>query len=188
MIALREGSGRGSVKRVKVLDSTAIFLGLTEGRDEHLITCEDILEELRHGGAELRAAAMKEGSLIKIVEPEERYVERIRDLSSKIGEANLSRADVKLLALALQQLEEGSDVSIITSDYAIQNIASFLGIRVEPVLHRGIKETIAWIAYCKLCGWSGDASPGSACPRCGSRLGRRPRLKRVKLDEDKDSE
>jgi len=172
---LRGGLERSSGRRVRVLDSTAILLGFTEARGEILVTSDKVLEEVRYGGGEYRALATREGGMIKVMSPEARYVEEVREVASRMGERGLSEADVSLLALAIQLSREGGDVSIVTSDYSIQNLAAILGIGVEPILHKGIERVIAWTTYCAACGWSGDKAPGELCPRCGHPLKRRPR-------------
>lgn len=160
--------------RVKVLDSTALFIGFTEGGEAELVTCREVLEEVKYGGGKFRAAAIRGGGLVKILEPSEDYVERVRESALRAGEHDLSETDIKLLALALQLFDEGAEVSIITSDYSIQNLAEIMGLKVEPILHRGIRKVIKWTAYCEMCGWRGEARPGTPCPRCGARLKRRP--------------
>ena len=160
--------------RIKVLDSTALFIGFTEGGKTELVTCKEVLEEVKYGGGQLRAAAIREGGLVKILKPSENYVEKVRKSALRAGEYDLSETDIKLLALALQLLDEGADVSIVTSDYSIQNLAEIMGLKVDPILHKGIKKVIKWTTYCEICGWRGEAEPGTPCPRCGARLKRRP--------------
>ena len=176
--ALPEECGRGSGRRIRILDTAALILGFTEQHGEELMTCRSVLEEVSHGGAVLRAV-----SGIKVMEPSIEYVERVRAKAGEIGEGGLSETDIKVLALALQLSERCLETSIATSDYSVQNLASILGIKVEPLLHRGIRREIIWVAYCPLCGWSGgEKTAGESCPRCGSRLKRRPR------HEDKNTE
>jgi len=171
---LRGGSGRDLDTKIKVLDSTALFIGFTEGGKTELVTCREVLEEVKYGGGQLRAAAIRGGGLVKILEPSHDYVKRVRESALKAGEYDLSETDIKLLALALQLLDEGADVSIVTSDYSIQNLAEIMGLKVEPILHKGIKRVIKWTTYCEICGWRGEAEPGTPCPRCGARLKRKP--------------
>ncbi len=174
MKALREELGKSSGKEVKVLDSTAIFLGFTEISGCTLVTSRKILEESKYGEAKYRVLASREGYMIKILTPGRGYLKEIRKVASEMGERELSDADVSLLALALQLSREGRKTSIVTSDYSIQNIASKLGIKVEPILHEGIRKVIKWTTYCSVCGWVGNKAPGEPCPRCGHRLKRRP--------------
>jgi len=170
-------SGRSSDKKARVLDSTAIILGFTEPLSGRMITSRKVLEEAKYGEAEYRALASREGHMIEVMDPDRKYVEEVKKFAAKMGELELSEADLSILALALQLLKEKYEVSIITSDYSIQNLASLLGIEVEPILHRGINKTIIWVAYCSMCGWSGDKKPGEPCPVCGHPLKRRPKKK-----------
>jgi len=172
---LRGDSGRRLDKRVKVLDSTAIILGFTEATSESVVTSRKILEEAKYGEAAYRALASREGLMIRTLEPKEEYVKQVEKLALEIGEKQLSEADVSILALALQLSKEGHETSIVTSDYSVQNLASILGIKIEPILHRGIRKKITWTAYCSMCHWIGDKSPGEPCPRCGYPLKRVPR-------------
>lgn len=169
-------------RRIKVLDSTALILGFTELLNDRLVAPRKVLEEAKHGGAEYRALASMEGRMIEILDPDQEYIRKIEKVAEDVGEKGLSMADVSVLALALQLSRKGCEVSIITSDYSIQNLASILGIDVEPILHRGIVRTITWITCCGICGWEGDERPGKPCPVCGHSLKRRPKRR----EEDKD--
>lgn len=172
---MRGGCRRGSGRRVRVLDAAALILGFTETREERLLTCREVLREVRYGGAApFRAAAAAEAG-VEVREPGEKFLEVVEKTAREAGEPGLSEADLKLLALALELREEGADVSVATSDYSVQNLASILGLRVEPILHRGISREVLWEAYCPSCGWSGEGGVGAPCPRCGARLKRRPR-------------
>ncbi len=156
---------------MRILDTAALILGFTEQGQEELVTCGDVLEEARYGGAALRRVGG-----IKVIEPSERYVEAVRKKAKEVGESELSETDIHVIALALQLSERYPETSIATSDYSVQNLASILGLKVEPLLHRGITKKIRWATYCPSCGWMGGGkAPGEPCPRCGSRLKRRPR-------------
>jgi len=172
---LQDGSGRSSVKKAVILDSAAFILGFTESSEEVAVTSSKILEEARYGGAEYRALASKEGRMVKVMDPEQEYVNEVQNLASKMGETNLSEADVSILALALQLSKQGWDICIITSDYSIQNLASKLEVGTKSILYQGIRESINWETYCSVCKWVGEGKPGDPCPRCGHKLKRRPR-------------
>ncbi|MCD6591605.1 MAG: hypothetical protein J7K78_01120 [Thaumarchaeota archaeon] len=162
-------------RKVKVLDSAAFILGFTETSGELAVTSSKVLEEAKYGGARYRALASKEGEMIKIIDPKPEYLKEVMELARKMGELELSEADLSILALALQLSREGFEPCLVTSDYSIQNLASKLGIGIQPILHDGIKRMISWETYCSVCKWSGEAAPGEPCPRCGHRLKRRPR-------------
>lgn len=168
-------SGRSSAKRAIILDAAAIILGFTQVEDGIAVTPSSVLEEMRHREARYRALAAQEGRSIRVMEPDRRCVEEVRALARELGEADLSEADVSVLALALQLSREGWDTLMITSDYSVQNMASRLGLKFKPILHRGIREVVSWEVYCEACRWIGEGRVGDPCPRCGHRLKRKPR-------------
>lgn len=169
------GLGRGSGKRIYVLDTSAIILGFIAPPGEEQITCKEVLEEAVYGGATVfRVTAAEEGAGPRIIEPEKRYLEKVKVRAEEEGEPELSEADAKLLALALEALEKGWRPVIVSADYSVQNLASILGIEVKPILHRGIRRQVRWVAYCPSCGWRGGVFRGGDCPRCGAKLKRRP--------------
>ncbi len=172
---MRDELERSSAKRIIVLDAAALILGFTQVEDAVAVTSSKVLEEARDREARYRVLAAQEGGSIKVMEPEPVYVEKAREAARKLGEIELSEADISVLALALQASKLGWDTCILTSDYSIQNLASKLGLKVKPILHQGIREVITWEVYCGACGWVGYDKPGNPCPRCGHKLRRRPR-------------
>jgi len=172
---LQGGLEKNLPKRAIVLDAAALILGFTEIEDAVAVTSSKVLEEARDRDARYRALAAREGGLIKVIEPEPAYVSEVREVARRLGEIELSDADVSVIALALQLSRQGWDTCILTSDYSIQNLASRLGLMVKPILHKGIRRMISWEVYCGACGWSGDGKPGNPCPKCGHALKRRPR-------------
>lgn len=73
---------------------------------------------------------------IKVLEPEERFVEKIEIEAKKAGLGEkLSKTDKKLLALALQT----GDV-LLTDDYAIQKLAKTMGIKCKAFQLGGVRK------------------------------------------------
>jgi UPF0271 protein len=56
----------------------------------------------------------------------------------------------------------------MTDDYAVQNVASMIGIKVEPISQSRIKDKIIWGKKCTGCMKRFDR--GEECPICGSPL------------------
>ncbi|MDX1612568.1 MAG: heavy metal-binding domain-containing protein, partial [Candidatus Thermoplasmatota archaeon] len=66
------------------------------------------------------------------------------------------------------------DAVLVTDDYAVQNVASTLGVEVMPFAQEGIKETLTWEWYCPGCrNHVGDEK--GRCPVCDTVLKRRPK-------------
>lgn len=170
-----EGLERGSGKRIYLLDASALLLGFAAPPGEKQATTPQILQEIRYGGAApFRAAVAEAGVSVRVVEPGKSYLERVKREAEDLGEPGLSEADLTLLALALEAKEVGWEPILVSADYAVQNVASHIGLEVEPILHRGIERKIRWRAYCPACGWRGGAFTGGNCPKCGGRLKRAP--------------
>ncbi|NOZ31211.1 MAG: hypothetical protein GXO68_04600 [Crenarchaeota archaeon] len=77
---------------------------------------------------------MVDSGLITIVEAPEVELSIPKRLLSK-----LSKADVSLLALAVKLREECEEVHIATDDYALQEAAVKLGVKIIPVRYRGAR-------------------------------------------------
>ncbi|MFZ0514325.1 MAG: hypothetical protein WAM14_22165, partial [Candidatus Nitrosopolaris sp.] len=70
-------------------------------------------------------------------------------------------------ALALQLRK-----TLISDDFAVGNVATFLKIPVKTLAFKGISELRAWVSFCKACGRAYE-SHISVCRICGSRLRQR---------------
>lgn len=76
----------------------------------------------------------------------------------------------------LPRLDLKEEGVLLTDDYAVQNVASMLGIKVEPVVQKKIKDVLIWQKVCIGCKRKFDS--GDICPVCGSpmRKGRKRKL------------
>ena len=141
-----------------VPDTSAIIAGLKLPPEEVLIP-ESVIEELREKIPDL--------ALYAIVHADERAMREVKKAAKKSGDLDvLSRTDIEVLAVAWQ--EQGT---IITDDYAIQNVASHMGIKYEPAGIEGIKEQRRWKWRCTGCGRY-YRKYYRECPVCGSPLRR----------------
>lgn len=147
-----------------VLDTSAILSGLSfEGA---IYVTSSVLREARNLGMDPRMESLVE-SKARILEPRERDLKRVVDAARKTGdEANLSRTDLEVLALALQL-----GAAVVSDDYSIQNVATKLGLRYRPATLPGIRERRDWTFRCRGCGRFFDGKT-DVCPVCGSRVRR----------------
>jgi UPF0271 protein len=137
-----------------------------------LITVPSVVGELKSSEAVLRFELAREsGARVEMPEPEMRgevlemakYTQDIEDLSS---------TDVDILAKALEYKESAV---LLTDDYAVQNVASLLGIEVKPVAQKNIRDILVWEKQCVGCRKRFDK--GEICPVCGSLLKKRRKRK-----------
>jgi UPF0271 protein len=134
--------------------------------DGDLASVPEVGAELE-GGASFRFDAM-EGSGMHLHVPASTALDRVRRAATETGdEDELSNTDVRLLATALEL--EGT---LVTDDYAMQNVADRVGVAVETVARDGITERREWGFQCAGCGREFD-DRRDRCPVCGSELTRK---------------
>jgi UPF0271 protein len=125
-----------------------------------------VREELEDESA-FRFDAM-EGSGMHIHIPAEGTVEKVTRAATETGDAaELSDTDVRLLAAAFEL-----DGTLVTDDYAMQNVAERLGVTVDVIAQEGINERRDWVFQCAGCGRTFDENH-DRCPICGSDLSRK---------------
>ncbi|PSQ25114.1 DNA-binding protein [Halobacteriales archaeon QS_8_65_32] len=147
-----------------VLDSSA-FISEYHTTDD-TATVPAVREELE-GESGYRYDAM-EGADMYVHLPEEGTTGRIRRAAESTGDADvLSETDVSLLATAFEL-----DATLVTDDYAMQNVASRLDVAVEVIAQDGITEEREWSFQCQGCGREFDEDK-ERCPICGSDLSRK---------------
>ncbi len=133
---------------------------------EPTATIPMVREELQDESA-YRFDAM-EGSGMHIQIPEDETVERVRRAADSSGDLEvLSRTDLRLIAAALEL-----GATLVTDDYAMQNVAERLDVAVEFIAQEGIDEQRDWLFQCQGCGREFDEQQ-DRCPICGSDLARK---------------
>jgi UPF0271 protein len=146
-----------------VLDSSAFFSEApVEGE---LYTTQSVVSELRDLPSKARFELLCEAGL-RVVEPDRESVIRAKDHAVARGEAAvLSPTDIDLIALALQL-----QAFIMSDDYALQNVAKSMRIRVIPIRQKGSRN-IRWKYRCSGCGRY-YREPGE-CRVCGALIQRK---------------
>lgn len=147
-----------------VLDTTAFITEYHTADDT--ATVPSVRDELE-GESVYRYDAM-EGADMYVHLPEGGTTERVRRAAENTGDgAVLSDTDVSLLAAAFEL-----DATLVTDDYAMQNVASRLDINAEVIAQDGIAEERDWSFQCQGCGREFDENK-ERCPICGSDLSRK---------------
>ena len=147
-----------------VLDSSA-FIHEYHTSDE--MASVPAVEEELEGESAFRFDAM-EGAGMHIHIPADNTVETIERAAVETGDGEeLSDTDVRLIAAAFEL-----DGTLVTDDYAMQNVAEHLGVVVEAIARDGITEQRDWRFQCQGCGREFD-DHRDRCPICGSDLSRK---------------
>ena len=163
----------------RVLDSSAFYAGIPFSSNEPSYITSLVYNEIDHIKKDHDAVQILiETKRLTINEPEEKFVATSIDAAKKSGDfSNLSDEDISTIALSLQLGAE-----LVTDDFAVSNVAKNLNIKVIPVMTDGIKNVVTWRYYCPGCefdnylisGASTTRSRITECPRCGSKLKRKP--------------
>ena len=168
--------------KVVVLDASAFLAGFDPcSIKEPAYATPTVLEELPKGGPiAARVRVLQESGKLTVKEPTRKAMGRVDEAATKVGDKiTLSKADLQLLALALDLKEEGFEPVILTDDYSIQNVAHSLKIRFSPLTTLGISKALDWIVYCPACFKEYPLNGGAElCGICGTKLKRKAVRKR----------
>ncbi len=147
-----------------VLDATAIRSGMTFS-GEGWFTTPGVVKEIKLGRQARNLELLLE-TAITVRTPGEEYLERVRQKARETHDLEaLSQTDLDVLALALEM-----NATLISDDYAVQNIAALLEIEIKTGLE-GIREIVHWTFRCRGCGKYFDEQLAD-CPVCGSGIRR----------------
>jgi len=146
-----------------VLDSTVFFTDYPVSGE--CFTTPSVVAELKDLKSKCRFDLLVEAGLT-VCSPEAAELGRVRAAAERSGDkAVISATDCDLLALAGQL-----SATLVTDDFAVQNVAAGLGISVRPIQQRAAK-AIHWKYRCSGCGRY-FATDGE-CPVCGAIIKRK---------------
>ncbi len=147
----------------QVLDAGAFFLDISFSGELYSVAA--VVAELRDLRAKCRFDLLEQQGL-RVMQPGDQALSEVKSAAGRTGDQGvLSIADGAVLALAL---EIGGE--ICTDDFAVQNVAKELGIRVHPIQQRKAVK-IQWKYRCAGCGRY-YKEPGE-CLVCGAQIKRK---------------
>jgi UPF0271 protein len=146
-----------------VLDASIFFLEYLV--DGEVFTTPSVCDELKDirskGNFEKWCAAG-----LRVVSPDRQNLDRVAKAAATSRDAGIiSVTDADLLALALEL-----DAVLFTDDFAIQNVASVLGVKTNPIQQRKAKR-VHWKYRCSGCGRYFDHD--GECMICGAAIKRK---------------
>lgn len=148
-----------------VLDTSAILSRKFNLNQENFVIPESVMEEIRLGKI-ARNLSWQEESL-RVLRPIPSSIARVRDAASGTGDLEkLSATDIEVIAVAL---EIGG--TIVTDDFAIENVASKLGLKFSGADLKPISGEIKWQFRCSGCGRRFSRHV-KECPVCGHQVRR----------------
>ena len=156
--------------KIFILDTSAVLSGKPIYLNNYtVVTPPTIYDEIKPGGRDYRSFQFLIERGLSIQSPSKDSSDKIKTISSITGDKNrLSKTDIEILALALDiNKDEKKEVIILTDDYSIQNVASYLNIKFETISQSGITKKFKWIYRCRGCGKKFKDNIKN-CPICGA--------------------
>lgn len=154
-----------------IADSAVFIMGYPV-ESTLLITVPSVVNELKSSEAAMRFDLAREnGARVEVPLP--RMIDEVLGMAEHTRDMEeLSTTDIDILAKALERKD---DTTLLTDDYAVQNVAVMLGIDVKPVVQKKIRDILVWEKQCVGCRKRFDE--GDVCPICGSELKKRRKRK-----------
>ena len=147
-------------------------------------TSSSVVDELRlESIPHTRLKTAQEIGKLKIHTPAQAILNEIEEASRRMGDtATLSKTDKELLATALELSRNGASPILVSDDYALQNVADYLGLKYISLATHGIRYRFKWVLYCPACKckYPSNVHPKTVCDICGTPLKRRVAKKYTK--------
>lgn len=154
-----------------IADSAVFIMGYPV-ESTLLITVPSVVNELKSSEAASRFELARDVGA-RVEAPQSGMIEDVLNMAKHTRDVEeLSATDIDVLAKALERKD---DATLLTDDYAVQNVAVMLGIDVKPVAQKKIRDILVWEKQCVGCRKRFDE--GDVCPICGSDLKKRRKRK-----------
>jgi len=173
-------------REVYILDTRAFVVGALPPEVRELYITDGVLEEASRVARTMnRAVAHMEEGRVRSVAVDEEALRLVRKRATEIGElGKLSKADLEIAAAAVAFSGSGKKATVLTDDYALQNLLSSMNVSYRPVTHKGIAREVVYLHRCSACGKL-YGRPLKKCPDCGSNVVRvRSTTRRVTRSQD----
>ncbi len=152
----------------RILDASAFYAGVPFRLSNDCYTTSLVYDEIKHIKKNHDAlGTLLETNRLKIREPDEKATNSAIKAAKDTGDfPQLSKQDISIIALGIETKGE-----IISDDFAISNVSKNLGLKISPIMTKGIEDVGKWIHYCPGC--RTNHTKGKECPTCGTPLKRK---------------
>jgi rRNA maturation endonuclease Nob1 len=168
------------MSRIYVLDTGVLVSTWTDKKkDSKFVTTPQIIGEVRNRLSRFRAETLFLLDKMEERTPDNEDIQRAENAADSTGDlSELSQNDLELIALSLTISREDSDVTLVSTDFAVLNTASQLGLKIlDP--NKKFGQEITWVMKCPACNYrSKRPTRETDCPVCGTKMRRSPLKKR----------
>ncbi|NHI89966.1 MAG: hypothetical protein EAX87_10610 [Candidatus Thorarchaeota archaeon] len=148
-------------------------------KDSLLVTTSNIINEIRNKPSKSRTETMMILERMLTIDPVSEYITRAKDAAIRSGDISvISDNDIELVGLALMLDEEEKMVVLVSTDFAVLNITSLMGLKIlDP--SKKFEQEIVWGMRCPACHHQEKTlRRETECPVCGTQMRRTPLKKR----------
>ena len=152
----------------RILDASAFYAGVPFRSANDCHTTSLVYDEIKHIKKNHDALGiLLETNRLKIREPDKKSTDTAINAAKNTGDfPQLSKQDISIIALCIE-----TEGEVITDDFAISNVIKNLGLKISPIMTKGITDNGKWIHYCPGC--RTNHSNGIKCPACDTLLKRK---------------
>ncbi len=144
-----------------VYDTTHLIENKLSSLRDDFVVPSLVLEEIK--GGKLKDYIDSIRDQIRVVNPDQKSLETVIRAAKETGDFDrMSLTDIHVVAVALMI----GDATVVSDDYAVQNVCSHLHVKFSGVKIRTIRKEIVWKWRCTGCRKMFDEYV-SRCPVCG---------------------
>ncbi|MHB1908144.1 MAG: NOB1 family endonuclease [Nitrososphaerales archaeon] len=152
-----------------VLDSTAFYAGVPyTNTSENLVTTPEVISEVSNE----RTRSLIALSKLNVLQGSPENFKTVKEALTRTGDNDLTSADLSVLALCLNLTQQGNEAILLSDDFAVENVASTIGIKARPLMTNGIRTVAEWVFFCPACGRK-YRKQRAECLVCGTKIEKR---------------
>ncbi|MDF1539512.1 MAG: hypothetical protein P1Q69_11490 [Candidatus Thorarchaeota archaeon] len=160
--------------RVYLVDTGALLTNwVQKNPDARFVAPSSVIEEIRNRPSIQRVESLISLDRLSIEDAQEHCIREAQKAATETGDISvLSTQDIDLLGLAFRRSRNGDEVTVVSTDIAVLNVARFIGVKIlDP---RGkISHDVQWMMKCPACGNSTKNTKLVECEVCGTKMKRR---------------
>ena len=146
--------------------------------DAILLTASSIIDEIKNKPSIQRVDYLISIGILSTEDPQQYCIDKVQEAAIETGDISvLSSPDIDLLAIAYSMSHSGEDVVVVSTDFAVLNVARNLGLKIIDPKGK-ITHHTKWIMKCPACGNLSEDGKSVECEICGTRMKRRSASKK----------